>query len=106
RLYTGRDEFDGVAQQVRDALGQKTLVAQHRRQSAFDLDVHSGRMPIRVALHDFPDQFVEVDAGQGDVGAEDARVVQHVLNQRVQARGRSGDAAEIIAARRIEPGGV
>ena len=57
-------------------------------------------------MENFPDQLVHIDAGQRHFRAEDARIVQHLLNQLVQAPGGSGDALEIIAPRIIELGGV
>src|SRR5262249_14681836 len=56
----GSDEFDRVAQQVREALDQKRLAAQHHGQRFFQTDLGRIRMKIRVAFNQVAEQAAEV----------------------------------------------
>src|SRR5688572_13498111 len=60
-LLAAFDEFEGVAQEVGDALGEQRGVTEHGQERGLDLDLRSGGLELRVLLDDIDDQFVEID---------------------------------------------
>src|SRR5512137_2359666 len=56
RVYAGADEFDGVIEQVGEALSQERFTAQNERQRLLDPDFDLGRVEGGVGFNDPPKQ--------------------------------------------------
>src|SRR5262249_19072554 len=77
------DEFHGVANQVGDALGERSFVSEDSRQRLQDLYVRSRWVESWILLHDVAHEFIEIDGHNwhGDSGG--AAVGEHILNEPV-----------------------
>src|SRR5215472_495338 len=85
RAFSGRDELNGVADEVGDSLDQEPLVAAYGKQGLHDRDFGVGSFNVRVFLEDFGDNVSEFHAVQLEGTVARPGVGEHVVDKALES---------------------
>src|SRR4029077_8523564 len=81
----GSHKFNGIAQQVREALSEQALIAQNDGERVFDDDVGLVGLEVGIRFDEAGDEPGKVNGLKGDVLEDGLGIIERVLDQFVQA---------------------
>ena len=100
------DEFDGIREQVGEALSQAGLVAEHNGEVAINVDVRVRRLELGIRLQHAPQEGVGVHRLRLMVLAHHCAVLQGVGDELVHPVGGVNDVADVFQAGGMEAVGA
>src|ERR1700722_18788748 len=104
RSNAGGDQFYGVAEQIRKALGQERVISEDDRQMTFDANIRLVRPEVRVSFQEVGHQLGEIDRFQGHFAEDSLRVLERILNELVEAAGGKLDAPAVFVCFSVHRG--
>jgi hypothetical protein len=98
REDTRGDEFDGVVEEVGEALGHGGLVAEDGGHGFLDVDFGPGRLELRVGLEEAAEERGGRNGGQFHLVENGVAVLEGIGDEMIHAFGGLIDAAEEVTA--------